>query len=176
MRMPPMSRRRWIIAVGCLLFFGAVLVVLLSENVRPSNPFAGVVEPITFTRVSNFLDGGSVGLEFTDANQKTFWVCRVAPEFGGNFILGSFSPKHDEKELRKYPVGGAGDWALLEVLERWSRRDPDFKFLELGYQQPVRGGLTDDAYAKEIVVRGLVVKFYAMRFLRELRQRKRGSR
>src|SRR5262249_8667578 len=80
MRLPRITTRRWMIAVGCLLIAVGLLFGFRTGYARPGNPWAGVAEPITITGCFFFDDGGSRTLEFKDANQRKHYACWVADE------------------------------------------------------------------------------------------------
>jgi hypothetical protein len=143
-------------------------------HVRPTEPLSGLVEPLTFTAVGYFDDGGSKGLEFKDANQRIFNVCWLADEYGENLILGRFSPLHTGRELRRFRVGGEGDQAFLRLLERWYHGDPEAQLMARLLEEASPRGTSDQVSAKakhQPVSTDDHAKFTAVRLLHKLRLR-----
>lgn len=98
---------------------------------RSAEPL-GIVEPIKITRVAYFKDGGTVGIEVTDAKNRThefsldgrFLPTKDEPNNVGtrNLYLGAMHPTR--KDARKVEHGGPEEQALYGVLLRWADAHP----------------------------------------------------
>lgn len=89
-----------------------------------------VVEPITITRAVFMDDGGSLGVEFQDSRGTTKQFCRVSTLLdqseGPNYLqFGVMSPRRGLHPVKQEPVSGVQERALLGLLERWVRTEPE---------------------------------------------------
>jgi hypothetical protein len=171
MRTYPVVVLRWMTGIVCSFVVIAVLFALRATSVQPSDPLAGVVEPIAVTSVFLCDDGGSRSIGFTDSKGRKYSVCWVAEEYGGNILPGRYSPLHDPQQLASYPFGGIGDRSVLRLLDRWARKDPDAQRLEdqIALSQGVVTKMS--AVADEAIEKRIYAKYIAVRMLNELRRR-----
>jgi hypothetical protein len=89
-----------------------------------------VVEPVSFVEGISIDDGGSIGLVFTDSTGKTKSFCLLHNLEGQrNLIIGTSSSDTRSKGI--VPIAGADEKALLGLLERWYRSDPDARLWEI---------------------------------------------
>jgi hypothetical protein len=82
-----------------------------------------IKEPITPLDSIILADGGSVGLLFKDSRQVIGGVClEYDVEFNEkNVSFGGMVPDPHTRE----PIGGIEEKALLGLLQRWQRQDPE---------------------------------------------------
>jgi hypothetical protein len=137
-----------------------------------------LVEPITIVDAMSFDDGGSQGLRFADARGTVREACledtRVweddpnVLEGHNNIILNSFFPRGER--ARRVPISGVEERALLGLLGRWARQDPDARELERRYGLYERGEIGIDAFWDGLPDR-YRLKETAVSILRKLRDR-----
>jgi hypothetical protein len=139
---------------------------------------ADVVEPITIVEGMSFDDGGSQGLRFKDARGVVKDVCledtriwednpRIL-EGHHNIIMNSFFPRGDK--ARRVPISGVEERALLGLLDRWSRKDPDAQILESRFERYRQGEIRIEAFWEGLSPDARV-KTTAVSILRTLRAR-----
>ena len=164
--------RRWAVAILLLLGTAAGLMKWLAIGGHSSAPLQRITEPITFTSVSFFDDGGSEVLWIKDARGLVFPVCLMnSLDYHEELLPGHNAPVHNEAELMRFTPGGDGDRAFLLLLERWSQYDPDAKPLEQQYIKLANGQVDADAYWKDASSTRLLPKIIAVGILRKLRDR-----
>lgn len=181
-----MNRRRWSV-VSCVTISAALSLWAAWSSLptgrgpvplHRSSFLRDVVEPITIVNAMSFDDGGSQGLRFKDARGVLKDVCLedtrvweddpVALEGHHNIILNSFFPRGEGAQ--RVPVSGVEERALLGLLDRWARQDPNAMTLEQRHELHERGQIDLDDFWKGLSGEHRV-KGIAVSILRELRSR-----
>jgi hypothetical protein len=133
-----------------------------------------VIEPITIVDSMYFDDGGSVGLRFSDARGTVRDVClEDRPDWLHNpdvqlhnLVLNSFF--YDGEHARHVPIDGPEARALVAILQRWARQDPDARELERRFALYKNGEIDVTAFWAGLTARHHV-KETAVKILRDLR-------
>lgn len=172
-----MRWRGWFVVSGVVVVLVLAVWVARSRfrpdpaaaSLKPTPFLREVVEPITIVDSMAFADGGSEGLRFADARGKARDICLEDSLSGQpNLVLDSFLP--DGERARRVPIAGVEERALLGLLERWARQDPDARELERRHALYEDGKLSIDAFWKGLPERDRV-KGVALNILRRLRER-----
>ncbi len=136
------SARRLVILVALGVLTLAALRVALSRrtadhsrvSLTQSEYLRDVVEPISMVVGMSADDGGSLVLVFKDSRQVNKSICLLNNLVGEqNLIFGTDVP--DSRGKEKLPLGGPGELALLGLLERWHRQDPDARSWDERFEQ-----------------------------------------
>jgi hypothetical protein len=126
------SRIRWILGVCLGLAVLGLLAFLFAGSERDftqvplsENQFIkDTIEPIKIVDSMVWLDGGSRSLIFEDSRQVRREVC-LKSDLAFQYHNLSFDFVPSDGDSRRVPISGSEEKALIGLLQRWQRHDPE---------------------------------------------------
>jgi hypothetical protein len=95
-----------------------------AKYVKQSAEVLDIVEPIKVSEVFYYKDGGTIGIEITDAKDKKHLFCVDGREKGTrNLYLGATYPTR--AGAKKVDIRGPEESALYGVMLRWANKHPN---------------------------------------------------